>query len=478
MLKSLTDHYVLKIIAVILIALVFLPFFTVTSHTLTLSEDGTEVIDTTVDYPVTGIQSFTNEVLEPIGSVDYDYDGLDHGTPLTDPIMFAVLFFVFPLAMLAVLFLIKKKRTVYLTTAILALAHLIWTVIYMNMISGRFTTQVGLKSEEFTLAFSYYFMALVALSVVLLAVSLHLLCKTFVYMSRYEALYLLLLLPIIYFVVFRYVPFVYVQIAFKQYSIVQSVWTMPWAGNYGFEYFIKAFENRDFLYAIRNTLMLNLLDLGVGFPAPIILAIILNELPFKKFKRFTQTVAYMPHFLSWIIIFGLSMQLFSPTTGLVNILITKTGREAILFLNEPVLWVVTYVLLGIWQSIGWNTIIYLAAITNINPELYEAASVDGASRMRKIWHITLPGIRPTIMTLLILALGGVMGGGMDRPYALRNPLVNSVSNTISIFVYNAGIRGLQFSLTTAVGLFQSVIGVIFLLTANTIAKRLGERGIW
>lgn len=301
---------------------------------------------------------------------------------------------------------------------------------------------------------------------------------TIKYMKRYWTLYLLLILPLTYFIIFKYIPMIYVQIAFKDYSIVQNVWQMEWADNYGFEYFIKAFANRDFLRALRNTVLLNFLDLVVGFPAPIILAILINELSFKRFKRFTQTVAYMPHFLSWIIISGLALQLFAPTNGLINIGLNKMGMESIPFLNSPIHWICTYVLLGVWQSVGWNTIIYLAAITGISPELYEAAAVDGAGRLRKIWNVTLPGIRSTIIVLLILSLGRILGSEFDRPYALGNRVVSSVSDVISTFVYTNGIRGLQFSLTTAVGLFQSVIGVIFIMIANKIAKRFGERGIW
>jgi putative aldouronate transport system permease protein len=252
---------------------------------------------------------------------------------------------------------------------------------------------------------------------------------------------------------------------------------MAWADNYGFEYFIKAFSNRDFLFALRNTIILNLLDLFVGFPAPIVLAIILNELPYRRFKRFTQTVAYMPHFLSWIIISGLARQLFAPTSGLVNIFVQRMGYDPIPFLNDPTYWVATYVILGIWQSAGWNTIIYLAAITGINPELYEAADIDGAGRLKKIWHITLPGIRYTIVVLLILSLGRILGSEFDRPYAMRNALVSNVSDVLAIFVYSYGIKGLQFALSTAVGLFQSVICVIFLLMADKFAKQAGERGI-
>lgn len=299
-----------------------------------------------------------------------------------------------------------------------------------------------------------------------------------VYMKRYWQLYALLALPLLYLLIFKYIPMVYMLVAFKKYSIVQSVWEMPWAKNHGFEYFIKAFKNRDFINSLRNTLVLNLLDLIAGFPAPIIFALILNELVFKKFKRVVQTIAYMPHFLSWVIIYGLALQLFAPSTGLLNMLITKMGFETVPFLNNPNHWVGTYISLGVWQSFGWNSIIYLAAIAGINSELYEAASVDGASRFRKMWHITLPGIRSTIVVILIMNMGNILGSGFDRPFALQNNLVMNVAEVISTFVYKNGIRGLQFSLTTAVGFFQSVICLIFLLLSNWISRKLGERGIW
>jgi len=297
------------------------------------------------------------------------------------------------------------------------------------------------------------------------------------YMQRYWTLYLLLLLPLAYFTIFKYVPMLYIQIAFKKYSIVKSPWVMPWANNYGFEYFIKAFKNRDFLFSLRNTLTLNLLDIVVGFPAPIILALILNELKYKRFKKLTQTIAYMPHFLSWVIIAGLALQVFAPTSGLVNIALRSMGFRTVNFLNDPNNWVGSYVFLGVWQSIGWNTIIYLAAITGINPELYEAAAIDGAGRLRRMWHVTLPGIRSTIIVLFIMRLGWILGSEFDRPWALTNPLVKNVSNVLSTFIYINGVRGLQFSMTTAVGLFQSAVGVVFLLIADRLAKKFGERVI-
>ena len=282
----------------------------------------------------------------------------------------------------------------------------------------------------------------------------------------------------LYLLIFKYIPMIYIQIAFKKYSIVQSVWKMPLAANHGFQYFIQAFADRDFRNALRNTVVLNLLDLVIGFPIPIIFAIVLNELPFQRFKKFTQTVAYMPHFLSWVIIYGLALQLFAPSTGLINVILNNMGRESVPFLNDSAHWVATYIFLGVWQSFGWNSIVYLAAIVGINRDLYEAAAVDGAGRFQRIWHITLPGIKPTIVILLIMAIGNIVGSNFDRPYALQNNLVMDWANVIATYVYRRGIKGLQFSLTTAVGFFQSVVGVFFLLGANWLSRKLGERGLW
>lgn len=299
-----------------------------------------------------------------------------------------------------------------------------------------------------------------------------------VYLKRYWQLYALLALPLLYLLIFKYAPMVYIQIAFKKYSIVQSVWEMPLAANHGFQYFIQAFKSKDFLLALRNTITLNLMDLIIGFPAPIIFALILNELCFKRFKKVVQTIAYMPHFLSWVIIYSLALQLFAPGEGLVNMVIEALGGTSIPFLNDAGHWIGTYIGTGVWQSFGWNSIVYLAAIAGINTELYEAASVDGAGRFRKMWHITLPGIKPTIVVLLIMNLGNILGSGFDRPFAFQNNLVMKVADVISTYVYRTGIKGLQFSLTTAVGLFQSLVGVFFLLMANWLSRKLGERGIW
>ena len=238
-----------------------------------------------------------------------------------------------------------------------------------------------------------------------------------IYFKRYWQLYLLLALPMLYLLIFKYIPMVYIQIAFKKYMLNTSVWSMPLAKNNGFQYFIQAFSNPEFLRALRNTIVLNLLDLCIGFPIPIIFALILNELVFKRFKKVVQTIAYMPHFLSWVIIYGIAIQLFAPSTGLINLAITKMGGEAVPFLNDGNHWVWTYIFLGVWQSFGWNSIVYLAAIAGINSELYEAASVDGAGRFKKMWHITLPGIKPTIVILLIMAIGTIL---LMMPFATKS----------------------------------------------------------
>lgn len=297
------------------------------------------------------------------------------------------------------------------------------------------------------------------------------------YMTNNWMLYLFMLLPMAYYAIFRYGPMYGILIAFKEYNIFEGVFKSPWNN---FASFIEIFTMPQFWETVRNTFLLNTLDLIFGFPAPIILSIVLSEIFVKWLKKISQTILYLPHFLSWVIIGTMSLQLFSPETGLLNILMRNLGiiEEPVPFLTDPYFWLATYVLLGVWQSVGWNTIIYLAAIAGINQELYEAAIVDGAGRLRKIWHITLPGIKPTIIILLIMAVGRMLSIGFDRPYIIGNPLVKQFSEVISTFTYRMGLQSFQFSIATAVGLFQSIIGLIFLLTTNYIADKVGEQGIW
>ncbi len=287
-------------------------------------------------------------------------------------------------------------------------------------------------------------------------------------------LYVLLFIPLALALVFKYLPLAGLSIAFMDYK--------PFLGFSGSQFvgldiFKNVFTNKDFYSALKNTLLLNILDLCVGFPAPVILAIFLNEIHCKWFKKTTQTVMYLPHFLSWVIIAGLAQQLFYPSTGYINILITKMGGTAIPFLTEKYHWLASYVLIGVWQSMGWGTIIYLAAITGIDAELYEAATVDGAGRWRKIWSITLPCLRSTIIVMLIMSLGRIMGSSLERPLALTNTNVTDISSVIAIYVYREGLQNMNYSLATAVGLFQSLVGVVLVFIADRIAKLMGESGI-
>ena len=292
------------------------------------------------------------------------------------------------------------------------------------------------------------------------------------YIKRYWVLYILFILPIAQIIIFRYGPIINILAAFKENMFLWPVLDRGWAGNNGFEFFIAAFNDPTFLEAFRNTLMLSFLEIVMSFPVPVILAILLNELRLRKFKRVTQTILYLPHFLSWAIVAGIATTVLG-TSGLLN----QFLGTSIPFLQEPTRWVFSYVIIGIWKGMGWGTIIYLAAITGINPELYEAAAVDGAKRFRLIWHITLPGIRPVIVLLLILSIGGIMGNSFERIMAMRNAMVFRVSDVIEVFTYNRGVAGLQQSLAAAVGLFQTVVSVILLFSANYFAKRTGERGL-
>lgn len=296
----------------------------------------------------------------------------------------------------------------------------------------------------------------------------------FYYLKRDFFLYLMFFIPLCFILLFYYTPMYGLIAAFKDYDVIRGFADSPWIG---FDAFEQVFRSPDFLRVLSNTLILNFLDLLFGFPAPILLAILLNEIRIKWFKRVSQTILYLPHFLSWIIIAGIMYQLFSPNTGLVNMMIRSLGGETIPFLTEKWHWLFTYVGIGVWQTAGWGTIVYLAAITGINNELYEAAIVDGAGRLRKIWNITLPGIRSTIIIMLIINLGRIMASSFDRPYAIGNPIVREVADVIGTYVYRVGIQSLQFNIATAIGLFQSGVGLVLVLITDSIAKKVGEQGI-
>jgi len=287
-------------------------------------------------------------------------------------------------------------------------------------------------------------------------------------------LYVLLLIPITFALIFKYGSMFGLVIAFKDYKIIKGFWDSNWVG---LDVFRKIFSMKDFGLAVRNTLLLNGLTLILGFPMPIILALLLNEIKKKYFKKVTQTLLYLPHFLSFVIIGAIAYQIFGLNSGVINNLIENLGGIRIPFLQENSHWLVTYIFITVWQSMGWGTIIYLAAITGVNPELYEAATVDGANRFMRVIYVTLPCIKPTVVTLLIMNLGRIMSGSFESVYALRNVATTKFTTTIPVLIYQMGITGGKFSESTAIGLFQSVIALILVLTADWIAKKLGEEGL-
>ncbi|MCM3781372.1 ABC transporter permease subunit [Neobacillus mesonae] len=286
---------------------------------------------------------------------------------------------------------------------------------------------------------------------------------------------LLMFTPVIlFYLIFRYAPIGGLVIAFKDYNFYDGIINSPWVG---FHYFEILFQDPRTLEIIRNTLVLSLLSLIVGFPIPIILAIMLNEVRNMVFKRTVQTIVYMPHFLSWVIIAMLVSTAFAMENGLVNRLVEQITGEAYPFMYEKFSWVAIFVGSGIWKDMGFNAIIFLAALSSINPNLYEAAGMDGAGKLRQIWHITLPGIRPTIILLLILSMGRVMEVGFDQVFMLQNSNVNQIADVISTYIYRVGLQGAQFSLTTAMGLFESLVAFILVFTANYIARKF-DQGLW
>ena len=269
-------------------------------------------------------------------------------------------------------------------------------------------------------------------------------------------LYLMLLLPIALVIIFNYAAYPGLRMVFMDYKPAKGYAGSKWVG---METFQKVFRDKDFIRALTNSIVFNLLDLLVSFPMP--------------------TILYLPHFLSWVIIGSVAYQLFKPSSGIVNVLLMKWGwiQEGIPFLTEKNHWAVTYLLIGVWQGMGWGTIIYLAAITGISGELYEAAMIDGASRLQRIWHITLPGIRSTIVVLLIMNLGKIMGSNFERLDVFANTQVRDYQYQLAIYIYEKGLANSKFSMATAVGLFQSLVGLMLVLISDRFAKALGEDGL-
>lgn len=283
----------------------------------------------------------------------------------------------------------------------------------------------------------------------------------------------MLIIPIAYFILFKYVPMGGTIVAFKKYNIFKGMWASPWVGLKNFK---EAFAAREFRLAIKNTLILNIGGLLINFPFPIVTAILLSEMRYKKVKKFTEAVLYIPHFLSVVVIAGIMYQVFGPR-GMVNGGIMALGLKAVPFMTNTITWRMIYWGSGVWSGLGYGMIIYLAAIAGVNTELYDAAYIDGAGRWKRIWHVTLPQIRPTIVTMTVMNVGKILSISFERPLLLGNVAVKSASQVISTYVYSVGLQAGRYDFAAAVGLFQSVVCVAMVLIANKVANKLGEEGI-
>ncbi|ULL14965.1 sugar ABC transporter permease [Paenibacillus sp. H1-7] len=286
--------------------------------------------------------------------------------------------------------------------------------------------------------------------------------------------YLMVLPVVAYYLIFHYGPMYGLQIAFKDFSPGQGITGSPWIG---FRHFQEFFESYYFWRLIRNTVLINIYELLFGFPAAILLALLLNEIRSTIFKRSVQTISYLPHFISIVVVVGMMVD-FLARDGLINQLIGLLGLDSIAFFREPAWFRFLYVSSGIWQGVGWGSIIYLAAIANIDPTLYEAAKIDGAGRLKQVLHITIPGIMPTIVILLILNMGSMMTVGSEKVLLMYNPQTYETGDVISTFVFRKGILEANYGYTAAVGLFNSVISFTLIVLSNTISKRVSENKLW
>ncbi|MDF2921190.1 MAG: sugar transporter permease [Paenibacillaceae bacterium] len=294
-------------------------------------------------------------------------------------------------------------------------------------------------------------------------------------LSRDRFFYLLLIPFIAWYIVFAYKPMYGLQIAFKDFSVFKGIADSPWIG---FDHFVKFFQGPYFWRTIKNTLMISLLSIVWGFPAPIILALLLNEVRNAFFKKTVQTLTYLPHFISVVVVAGIVTNFLAPSNGLVNILLEKLHMEKIYFLTVPEYFRTIFISMNIWKETGFGAILYIAALSGINQELYEAAVIDGASKWKQIWHVTLPGILPTIMIMLILRIGHILDVGYEAIILLYQPATYETADVISTYMYRSGIREGNYDLTTAVGLFNSAIGLLMVIVANKLSKKYTESGLW
>jgi putative aldouronate transport system permease protein len=290
-----------------------------------------------------------------------------------------------------------------------------------------------------------------------------------------KLLYLIFLIPLTSLIIFRYIPIYGIIIAFKDYNYAKGFWGSPWNN---FEHFRFLFESHYFGRIVGNTVIISLLKIIIGFPAPIILAILINEVRGSTFKKTVQSISYLPHFLSWVVLSGIVIEIVSPDRGIVGYIYSLLGEPAPNILTSTQLFRPLLVVTYVWQSVGWGSIIYLAAMSGIDPELYESAAIDGANRFQQALRITVPSLIPVITILFILRLGQILNAGFDQIFNLYNPMVYPVADIIDTYVYRIGLIQRQFDFGAAVGLFKNVIGVVLIVGSNAIIRRFSEYGVW
>ena len=300
--------------------------------------------------------------------------------------------------------------------------------------------------------------------------------RSFMRRVRKHKLHLLMILPVfLWYLLFRYGPLYGVTLAFKEFRLLQGIFGSPWVG---FDNFSRLFNSYNFWNVFRNTITIAVMKFLFGFPAPIILALLLNELRPQKYKRVVQSLSYLPHFISWVILTGIFMVILSPTRGPVNTLLRFMGFDSIYFLGDPKYFRGTLVVTGIWKNVGWGSIVYLAALSGVNEELYDAARVDGCGRWGRIWHVTIPGILPVVTIMLILSMGSLVEDDFDQIFNLLNDAVLDVGDVLGTFIYRQGVKNLDYGYATAVELFRNLISLVLVLSANAISKRINEYGLW
>ncbi len=294
-------------------------------------------------------------------------------------------------------------------------------------------------------------------------------------LKKYWQYYILLLPALAYFIIFCYGPMYGAQIAFRNFNAKQGITGSPWVG---FAHFTRFFRSPYFGTLLRNTFVISLYGLVAGFPLPIILALSLNELQNQKVKKFAQTVTYAPYFISMVVMCGMLISFLSPSTGIINNIIKALGGEPIPFLSNASMFPSIYVWSGIWQGTGWGSVIYFAALSGVDPQLLEAATLDGATRMQKIWYINIPTLLPTIVIMLIMNCGNLLSVGYEKAFLLQNALNLDTSEVISTYVYKAGLVNAQYSFSTAIGLFNSAVNMVLLILVNTVSRRISENSLW